>query len=290
MALALACLLGYGIARRGLRPLTILGERIGNIDARSLDQRVGWEGLPVEIATLARSCDGMLERLEAAFRALAEVSADLAHEIRTPLHLLRQQAEVALTRARSPEEYRDVLGSSLEQLDRLQRMADDMLFLAYTENPRAVIERRPLSVGTELREVAEYLDAMASEGQIVLETDAPTDLALKADRTLLRRVLVNVVTNALRHTPPEGRVSLRSWPDNAAVVIEVQDTGEGIPADLLPRVLDRHFRVPSTRSAQSEGSGLGLAIVRGIMQLHGGAVSIASSQQEGTRVTLTFPS
>jgi two-component system heavy metal sensor histidine kinase CusS len=289
LALALGCLFGYGVARSGLRPLTILGERIGKIDARSLDQRVGREGLPVEITTLAKSCDGMLERLEVAFRALAEVSADLAHEIRTPLHLLRQQAEVALTRTRTPEEYREVLGSSLEELDRLRRMTDDMLFLAYTENPRAVIERRPLSIGTELREVAEYLDAMASEGQIVLDTDAPAELGLNADRTLLRRVLVNVLTNALRHTPPGGRVSLRSWQDNAAVVIAVQDTGEGIPSDLLPRVLDRHFRVPSTRSARSEGSGLGLAIVRGIMQLHGGAVSIASSQREGTRVTLTFP-
>ena len=164
-----------------------------------------------------------------------------------------------------------------------------MLFLAYTENPGAVVERRALSVDTELREVAEYLGAMASEGQVVLDAGAPAELHLNADRTLLRRALVNVVTNALRHTPPGGRVSLRGWQDGAAVVIEVRDTGEGIPAELLPRVFDRHFRAPATRSASPEGSGLGLAIVRGIMQLHGSAVAIASAVGEGTRVTLSFP-
>src|SRR5712691_11820885 len=162
-ALLLAALVGYGIARRGLRPLADLRERVSRIDARSLDQRLGGSQAPAEIATLVASFDAMLDRLDAAFKALSELSAELAHELRTPLHVLRQQAEVALGRARTPHEYRDVLSSSLEELDRLGRMADDILFLALAQDPRASIERRPLDLGAELRDVVEYLEAVATE-------------------------------------------------------------------------------------------------------------------------------
>src|SRR5581483_8963494 len=172
-ALLLAVLVGYGIARRGLRPLAELRGRVSRIDARSLDQR--------------------LHSLDAAFRALSELSAELAHELRTPLHVLRQQAEVALGRARTPEEYGEVLSSSLEELDRLGRMADDMLFLARAEDPRASINRTPLDVDAELRDVVEYLDVVAAERGVRLDIAPHEELRLEADHTLLRRALVNLV-------------------------------------------------------------------------------------------------
>lgn len=289
VALFASGLLGYGIARRGLRPLATLRDRMTRVTARSLDQRLGTHHAPEEIEALVSSFDAMLDRLEAAFRALSELSAELAHELRTPLHVLRQQSEVALGRARSGEEYRDILVSSLEELDRLGRMADDILFLARADDPRASIDRQPLVIAAELADVAEYLDAVAAEAGITLEIDAPSDLGVLADRMLLRRALVNVVTNALRHTPPGGRVQLTARTDGTSIIISVDDTGAGIPEDMLPRVFDRYFQVPGTVRGRSDGSGLGLAIVRGITHLHGGTATIASTAGRGTRVTLTLP-
>lgn len=289
VALFASGLLGYGIARRGLRPLATLRDRMSRITARSLDQRLGTHHAPAEIETLVSSFDAMLDRLEAAFKALSDLSAELAHELRTPLHVLRQQSEVALGRARSAEEYREILVSSLEELDRLGRMADDMLFLAGTEDPRASIDRQPLAIAAQLTDVTEYLDALAAEAGIAIESDAPADLWVLADRMLLRRALVNVLTNAIRHAPPGSRVRLGAHEDGPRVLVTVEDTGEGIAPDALSRVFDRYFRVPGTVRDRSDGSGLGLAIVHGIMQLHGGAATISSTPGRGTRVTLTFP-
>ena len=288
-ALLASGLIGYGIARRGLRPLAVLGERMTRVNARSLDQRLGTYGAPAEIEALVSSFDAMLDRLEAAFRALSELSAELAHELRTPLHVLRQQSEVALSRARSAEEYRDLVVSSHEELDRLGRMAEDMLFLARTEDPRSSIDRQPLAIAAELNDVAEYLDALAAEAEVTLEVDAPPTLRVVGDRMLLRRALVNVVTNALGHTPPGGRVRLSARADGTSVIACVEDNGAGIPPDILPRVFDRYFRGRGTTGRPVNGSGLGLAIVRGIMQLHGGTATIASVQGQSTTVSLAFP-
>jgi len=287
-ALLLSLALGYGIARRGLAPIGVLARRVSRIDARSLDERLGRDDAPDEVRALVVSFNDLLARLSKAFTTLSESSADLAHELRTPLHVLRQQAEVALSRARSVDEYRDVLSSSLEELDRLRRMVDDTLFLARAEDPRANIDRSTLDIGAELTSVAEFLDAVAAEQDVRLEVDAPPGLAVEADRTLLRRAVVNLVSNALRHTPPGGRIVLASDEHDHVIRVSVSDTGSGIAPDALPRVFDRHFRV-ATGSGRSEGSGLGLSIVRGVMAMHGGAAAIESEPGRGTRVTLSFP-
>lgn len=289
VALLVTLLIGYGIARRGLRPLAELRDRVSRIDARSLDQRLGTSDAPTEVEALVASFDAMLGRLEAAFSALSEFSAELAHELRTPLHVLRQQAEVALGRARTPDEYGDVLSSSLEELDRLGRMADDILFLARAEDPRASINRTPLDVAAELRDVVEYLDAVAAERGVRLVITPHKDVRLEADHTLLRRALVNLVMNAIRHTPRGGEVRLTARDEPTAVLLHVEDTGAGIPPDVLPRVFDRYFRGPGERDVHTGGSGLGLSIVRGIMQLHGGTATVASEPGRGARITLSFP-
>lgn len=302
-SLGLAAALGYGIARRGLRPLDALRARVERIDARSLGLRLAAPEAPTEVAALTATFDAMLDRLQGAFDALSARSGELAHELRTPIHVLRQQAEVALRQDRTPEEYRDVLGSSLEELDRLRRLADDTLFLARAADPRVAIAREPLDVGAEFGEVAAYLDAVAEEAGVHLSVDAPDGLKVGADRTLLRRALVNLVTNALRHTPAGGHVRLRAEPTEhgAGTAIHVEDDGEGLPHELLPRAFMPYARGtdPSAHTADSTaaerlspwpaGAGLGLAIVRGIMELHGGTATLASAPGRGTRATLTFP-
>lgn len=304
-ALLLSALLGFWIARRGLAPLDTLAGAVSRVDAQSLARRIEVtetaNTAPAEVRALLTSFEMMRERLNAAFAALTQFSTELAHEFRTPLHILQQQAEVALTRSRTPDEYRDVLTSSLEELDRLHRMVDDILFLARTEDPRARIEPAHLAVGAELADVADYLEPLATERGVTLVSEAPEGLLIAADRMLLRRALVNLVTNAVRHTPDGGRVTLTAERHAEGTAVEVHDTGTGIPASALPRVFDRYFRVPGApvereRSEAAEftaghtvGTGLGLAIVRGIMSLHGGSASVRSTPGRGTWVTLVFP-
>jgi two-component system heavy metal sensor histidine kinase CusS len=296
-ALVLSALLGHLFARRSLAPLEALGRRMGAVDPRALGRGGDPRPEPIpeapaEVQALLASFDAMLARLDEAFAALSRSSAELAHDLRTPLHIMRQQAEVALERARTAEEYRDVLGSSLEEIERLRRLVDDTLFLARAEDPRATITRTALDAAEELRGVAEYLEALAAESGVTLVTEAPAGLTVSADRALFRRALVNVVTNALRHTPSGGRVTLRARgasdgaPDG--VTVEVRDTGEGMTPEVAARAFDRFYRAPGAE-ARGAGTGLGLAIVRGIMSLHGGTAEARGTPNGGTAVTLRFP-
>lgn len=290
--LVLSAALGYALARRGLAPLRLLGQRMATVSARSLDQRIDRiPDAPDEVQSLVATFDAMLDRLQGAFTALSQFSAELAHEFRTPLHILRQQTEVALAQHRTPSAYREVLGSTLEEIERLRRLVDDTLFLARAEDPRATIPRTPLNVASELREVADYLMALAEDRSVLLTVDAPSVLVVSADRTLFRRALVNVVTNAIRHTPAAGQVALEGRATDSGVVVEVRDTGEGMPPEALARVFERYFRASAAGSDAngSEGAGLGLAIVRGIMRLHGGTAEAESTMGIGTRLRLTFP-
>lgn len=288
-ALIAALVLGAAIARRGLRPLAILAERVGAIDARSLGEPLAAGVAPAEIHALVASFEAMRQRLDAAFKALTEFAGELAHELRTPIHVLRQQAEVALRKARSTEEYRQVLESTLEELDRMRRMVDDTLFLARAEDPRTGVKPEDVSLAVELADVVDFLQANADDRGVMVRCDAPPDVRLSADRMLLRRALVNVLTNALHHTPRGGRVDITARRSEGAVVIDVRDTGDGIPADLLPHIFERHVRGRTrTSDTHPAGAGLGLAIVRGIMSLHGGHTE-AQSSGGGTRLTLTFP-
>lgn len=321
-ALLVSALLGFLIARRGLAPLRALAGAVSRIDAQSLDHPMLLTGVadkaPTEVAALVASFETMRERLNRAFAALTQFSTELAHEFRTPIHIMMQQAEIALSRSRTPGEYRDVLASSLEELDRLHHMVDDILFLARAEDPRARINRVPLAIATELADIVDYLEPLAAERGVAVAAETATGTLLSADRMLLRRALVNVVNNAIRHTPSGGRVTLTAEMAGEGTAIEVRDTGTGIPVTALPRVFDRYFRVPGdvgeavqwdTRgiadeneaeraasghtdarmAARSTGTGLGLAIVRSIMSLHGGTASIRSTPGRGTWVTLHFP-
>lgn len=293
VALLASMMLGYVIARRGLLPLSRLARRIHQIDARSLERRLAPPGAhrrqPAEVEALVAAFDEMLGRLEHAFRTLTEFSADLAHELRTPIHVLRQQAEIALHRARTPDQYREVLGSSLEELDRMRRMVDDMLFLARAEDPRSVVNPVPLRLAQEIDDVTEFLSAEAGERGVSVVATVSRDIELLADRNLFRRGLVNVIVNALRHTPAGGRVSITSRKTDGGVTIDISDTGEGISAELLSHVFDRYVRTSATRPLQPMSAGLGLTIVQGIMRLHGGIATASSLPGSGTVITLTFP-
>ena len=289
VALAASIALGYLIARRGLAPISQLGRQIATIDAKSLDRSLVIHGAPAEVRELAESFDVMRIRLQAAFAALSNYSAEMAHELRTPLHVLRQQLEIALGRARSVDEYRDVMSSSLEEIERLRRMAEDFLFLARAEDPRAGVIRETLDVSIELRSVADFMDAIADEKSVALIVDCVDDGTVRADRTLLRRALVNLVSNALAHTRAGGTVRLSAHTAVHLVQLFVEDTGCGISPEALPYVFDRYYRAAGALRDDTGGAGLGLAIVNGIARLHGGSAHVWSEVGHGTRITLELP-
>ena len=283
-------LVGYQIARHGIRPVEEMATTARNISSTNLRERILPEGYPFELASLASTFNQMLDRLEESFERISKFSADIAHDLRTPVNNLRGEAEVALARARSAGEYREVIESFLEEAVRLSDLIGDLLFLARSESPLTHLRREPVDVGELLGGVQEYYEASATDGGVSLTTTvADKPVIAELDRTLLQRAVGNLVSNALANTPPGGAIVMGTRADPSTVCIEVSDTGVGIPAEALPKVFDRFFRVDSSRSQGSGGTGLGLAIVQSIVQLHGGNVQIWSQPGQGTRVTLHMP-
>jgi len=288
--LVLFPLAGYRIARHGIRPVEEMANTACHISSTNLRERILPEGYPFELASLASTFNQMLDRLEESFERISRFSADIAHDLRTPVNNIRGEAEVALARARSAEEYRDVLGSCLEEAVRLSDLIGDLLFLARAESPLHHLRLDRVDVGELLGGVREYYEASATEGGVSLTTMVASEpVVAMLDPALLRRAIGNLVSNALAHTPPGGTVVLGTRAGLSTVHIEVSDTGMGIPAEALPRVFDRFFRVDTSRSQGSGGTGLGLAIVQSIAVLHGGNVEISSQPGLGTRVTLHMP-
>ena len=283
-----SALLGYGVARRGMRPVARMTETVQSIRVPHLDQRVGAGGWPGELLTLATSFDTMLGHLEGSFARLSRFSADLAHELRTPLNNMRGEAEVALARSRSAEEYRQVIESSLEEYARLSRMIDSLLFLARAESLNAMTAPARLDARAEAEAVVAFHDAVAEEKGISVVCQGAA--ILYADATLFRRAVNNLLANALQYTPCGGGIVLtcQEMPDGT-ICVTIADTGSGIAPEHLPKVFDRFYRADPARSQYPQGAGLGLAIVQSIMELHGGAVTIQSEPGQGTTVMLCFP-
>lgn len=291
VVLALGILMSVGIgawvARRGMRPLQSIARTAERITVSHLHERLHPESWPRELVVLAQALDRMLARLEDSFSRLEQFSADLAHELRTPINNLMGEAEVALSRHRTPEEYRQALESSLEEYQRLARMIESLLFLARAEGSQDTIERVRLDARSELEAVRDFHEAVAEEQGVTIVCEG--EASLDADALLLRRALSNLLANALRYTPRGGRIVLAARGGNESVELSVRDTGCGIAPPHLPKVFDRFYRADSSRAHYADGTGLGLAIVKSIMDLHGGSASLHSEPGVGTTVTLAFP-
>ncbi len=279
---------------------------VRNITPARLQVRVGSGEWPEEIGALANAFDRMLERLEASFTSISQFSADLAHELRTPINNLMGEAEVALSKTRTPEEYRQILMSGLEEYERLSRMIENILFLARSDSKKQKLNLLPLNIHQEIRELLEYYDAVREEKGISVTLSV--DGILDADKTLFRRALANVLSNAFQYTLPDGSISVESRvvsdvrfrvsesdntqkenPYRSVIELIVTDTGIGIETEELPRIFDRFYRTRKARSAYSQGTGLGFSIVKSIMELHNGSIKVTSAPASGTAVTLVFP-
>lgn len=277
----------YGV-HQAHAPLRALSDRIGDIQADRLHVRLDPSSVPSELQGLVTSFNHMIGRLEDSFTRLSHFSADIAHELRTPLTNLITQTQVGLGKTRAPEEYRELLYSSLEEQERLAKMVNDMLWLAKSDHGQLKPVQIPLDLVSEVHELFDFFEALAEERQIclALEGQAPT---IQGDRAMLRQAISNLLSNAIRYTPSGEKVLVRlAQPLEHEVSLSVQNPGPEIPAKHLPNIFDRFYRAAPARTRQNEGAGLGLAIVRSIVEVHGGRAEAASSPNK-TTFTLFFP-
>lgn len=289
-AIALAALamagLGWIVTRWGLLPLRQVTDTVAGISAERLGARLPASGLPAELMPLATAFNAMLARLDESFRRLSEFSSNIAHELRTPISNLMTQTQVALSGARDKDEYKEVLYSSLEEYERMAQMVGDMLYLAQADNGLLSPGRESVNLADETHGLFDYFEAWAEERGVSLALTGSA--TVPGDRLMLRRALSNLLSNAIRHTPPGQtvRVSLAMHGDKAIAAVE--NPGPEIPAEHLPRLFDRFYRVDPSRQRKGDGAGLGLAIVKSIIDAHGGSIKVASADQ-ATRFQLTLP-
>ena len=282
-----SALLAWFVTRRGLAPLAQVAARAEQVTAQRLGARLDLKDAPLEVHGLADSVNRMLERLEESFRALEQFSADIAHELRTPLNNLLLQTQVTLGRPREPEEYREALHSNLDELERLQRMVADMLFLARADRGMIELSIEDIDLRPEIAGVVEYFEAAAAERSQTIAVRG--EARLRADRSLLRRALNNLLSNAVRYSPVGAAIEVAMVEGETNCSIVVSNPAKAISEEDLRRLFKRFARRDDSRGREVEGAGLGLAIVDSIMKLQGGSLE-ATSTGGALSFALTFPS
>jgi two-component system heavy metal sensor histidine kinase CusS len=285
-ALATA-LLGAWAARSGLRPLRRMSAVARGVSAQSLNARLPEENMPPELAELAHSFNAMLGRLDDSFQRLSAFSADIAHELRTPLSNLLTHTQVTLTRPRPIEDYREALHSNLEELQWMAQLVNDMLYLAKADHGLLTPKREALELAEEVDLLLEYFALLAEDARVTLTREG--NARLEGDRSMLRRALSNLLDNALRFTPAEGEVRVRIVEQAKGLSLTVENSGDGIDGALLPRLFDRFYRAdPARQEGSSEHAGLGLAITQSIVRAHGGQIHCESGNG-WTRFVIELP-
>lgn len=289
LTLIAASLGGWFLARRALAPIDDMTRLARHISAEDLSARLDMQLPDDELGRLARTFDDMIARLDAAFRRQRQFTADASHELRTPLTALKGQVEVALNRERSPADYQTVLATVNDEADRLIRLVGSLLTFTRADAGEIPLEREAVSLGDAVEAVVEQIAPMADERGISVAVEPGPPALVWADESLLLQLLLNLVDNALKYTQPGGSVTL-SWrvaSNNA--ILEVRDTGIGIPAEHLPLIFDRFYRVDRARGRADGSTGLGLAISRWIVEAHGGEIGVDSEPGSGSTFTVRFP-
>lgn len=287
IVMCIAILVAWFAVRWGHIPIRRANEKVQAITSSKLHMRLNPREVPVELEETIASFNGMLGRIEDGYAQLANVSADIAHELRTPVTNLTTQTEVAVSQPRSADEYREVLYSNLEELGRLNRMINDMLFLAQTENDPASLNLEIVNPTETVQGLFEYFEAWVEDQGISLQLKGRA-APIRVDRGMLRRALSNLLSNAIRYTPRGATVTVRLSQNERITTISVENPGDRIPAEYLPRLFNRFYRADPSRQRKDEGAGLGLAIVKSIVEAHGGKVGVESDDAL-TRFFIVLP-
>lgn len=290
LLLLLASAGGYWLSRRALRPVDEITREARSISAQNLASRLIVPRTGDELQRLTETLNGMLERLEQAFRRITQFTADASHELRTPVALMRTRAEIVLRRSRSEEEYRETLRQILEDLQRTSVLIENLMLLARADSGAQALERARLNMVESLQEACLEGRALAQSKQISLQAELPeAPVWVNGDASSLLRLFLILLDNAVKYTPPRGRITVSLNSNPGCAVAEVRDTGLGISAEDLPHIFERFFRADPARSRQTGGAGLGLAIGKWIAEAHGGTVNAQSKPGEGSVFQVRIP-
>ncbi|HHY38344.1 MAG TPA: HAMP domain-containing protein [Clostridia bacterium] len=281
---------GYFLARKALSPIDAITNTARTISRGNLSERVGGPGTNDELGRLAATFDEMLDQLERNFKRQQQFTADASHELRTPIAIIRAQAEEALSKNHSVEEYKDALEVIHQQAERMSRLVRQLLFLARSDSGQEVLQKETVDVSQLVEIVAEEMGQMAASKGVELTTVlCGKPLELYGDQSKLVQLLVNLVDNAIKYTPTGGRVTISARQKENALELQVTDTGIGIPKEHQEHVFERFYRVDKARSSDTGGTGLGLAICRWIAEAHGGSINVDSEPGRGTTFTVHLP-
>jgi heavy metal sensor kinase len=289
LILALAGVGGFLLATRSLAPLGSMARQAHQIGGSSLHKRLEIGGAAEELQVLAASFNGLLARLDQSFETMRRFVADASHELRTPLAVIRGEADVALTRERGAGEYRESLAVILDESRRLSRLVDDLLNLARADSGRVPLVVREFYFNDLLAECCRSVQPAAAARGIGIECLAPRDAPFRGDEDLLRRLVINLLENAIRYTPRGGQVSAALEQSPEYIKVCISDTGPGIAPEDAARVFERFYRADQARSRKDGGFGLGLSIVKWIAEAHRGTVELSSRPGAGSVFTVTLP-
>jgi heavy metal sensor kinase len=289
VVLAVAGFAGYGLARRALGPIERMARRAQEITAERLHERLPNDETDDELGQLARVFNEMLARLEQAFEQLRRFTSDASHELRTPLAAIRSVGEVGLQKDGSRGEYRDIIGSMLEEVNRLTSLVDNLLTISRADAGSLQLQLVPAPVMGLAREAAALFEIMAEEKSLALKLEGDELAVVRADPLFLRQALVNLLHNAVKYSPDGGTIHVRIYRNADAVIVEIEDGGPGVPLEDRARIFDRFYRVDKARWRESGGAGLGLSITKWVVDAHGGSISLGSGSGEGCLFQIKLP-
>jgi heavy metal sensor kinase len=285
----MAGLAGYLLARKSLAPIAEMTSQAKRISAENLHERLPVKNKNDELGKLARVFNDLLARIESSFDGMRHFTADASHELRTPLAIIRGEADVALSQDREPGEYRETLAIIQDEARRLSGIVEDMLALARADAGERRLKLGEFYFNDLIEECVHSSRALALNKNLMLDFESSGDTAFRGDEDLLRRMVVNLLDNAIKYTPDGGSVSVKLWREDERINLRVTDSGIGIPAEAAARVFERFYRVDKARSRSEGGSGLGLPIVKWIVEAHHGSVSLESAPERGSSFTVSLP-
>jgi heavy metal sensor kinase len=292
LAVLIAGVGGYTLARGALAPVDRMAERARLITAERLKERLPVDNPNDELGRLASVFNQTLTRLESSFDQMRRFTADASHELRTPLTAMRSVGEIGLRAKREPAEYREIIGSMLEEVDRLSLLVDRLLTLSRADIGESMLAMDRVDLAELAEEVTAQLDVLAEEKRQTLSVEVGGHFTCVGDRMVLRQALLNLVDNAIKYSPEGGRITVRvSRSSEGTATLDVSDTGPGIPAEQQQRVFDRFYRVDSARSRENGGgTGLGLSIARWAVEVNGGQLTLENSDGPGATFRISLPS
>lgn len=290
LLVVLASFLGYWLSGRALAPVTRIIEGAEHVGVRNLSARLEVPKAKDELRRLTETLNAMLDRIETSVKRITQFTADASHDLRTPLALIRTNAELALRRPRSESEYQETLCRILATSEETTDLIEKLLLLARADANVAYLRLQPMHLHPLLQRVVQKADLLATaKGILFSESVAPDAHAISGDEAALERLFLCILDNAVKYTPSGGRVSLEFRLENGEALVEIADTGIGIAEVDLPHIFERFYRADQTRSRETRGSGLGLSIAKWIAEIHGGSISVKSQPLQGSRFLIRFP-